>query len=68
MSHEIRTPLNTIMGFSESLLGEDKLTEEVVKRDTKSIHSASVSLLDLVNNILDISRIESGKEEMEDKE
>ena len=68
MSHEIRTPLNTIMGFSESLLGEDKLTEEVVKRDTKSIHSASVSLLDLVNNILDISRIESGKEEKEEKE
>ena len=68
MSHEIRTPLNTIMGFSESLLGEDKLNEEVVKRDTKSIHSASVSLLDLVNNILDISRIESGKEEKEEKE
>lgn len=68
MSHEIRTPLNTIMGFSESLLGEDKLTEEVVKRDTKSIHDASVNLLDLVNNILDVSRIESGKEVLEEKE
>lgn len=68
MSHEIRTPLNTIMGFSQSLLGEDKLTEEVVKRDTKSIHDASVNLLDLVNNILDVSRIESGKEVLEEKE
>lgn len=62
MSHEIRTPLNTIMGFSESLLNEKSLTEDVVKRDTKSIHDASISLLDLINNILDISRIESGKE------
>lgn len=68
MSHEIRTPLNTIMGFSESLLNEKNLTEEIVKRDTKSIHSASVTLLDLVNNILDISRIESGKEKKEEKE
>lgn len=68
MSHEIRTPLNTIMGFSESLLGEEVLTEEVVKRDTKSIHDASVNLLDLVNNILDVSRIESGKEVLEEKE
>lgn len=68
MSHEIRTPLNTIMGFSESLLNEKNLTEEIVKRDTQSIHSASVTLLDLVNNILDISRIESGKEKKEEKE
>ena len=68
MSHEIRTPLNTIMGFSESLLNEKNLTEEIVKRDTESIHDASVTLLDLVNNILDISRIESGKEKKEEKE
>jgi signal transduction histidine kinase len=67
MSHEIRTPLNTIMGFSESLLNEKSLTEDVVKRDTKSIHDASISLLDLINNILDISRIESGKESVEEK-
>lgn len=68
MSHEIRTPLNTIMGFSESLLNEKVLTEKVVKRDTQNIHDASVNLLDLVNNILDISRIESGKETVKEKE
>ncbi len=68
MSHEIRTPLNTILGFSESLLDEKDLTSEVVKRDTKSIYDASVNLMDLINNILDISRIESGKEKREEKE
>jgi len=68
MSHEIRTPMNTILGFSESLLNEKNLTEEIVKRDTESIHSASVSLLDLINNILDISRLESGKEKVDEKD
>ena len=68
MSHEIRTPLNTILGFSESLLREKELTEDIVKKDSKSIHDASVILLELINNILDISRIESGKEEKEEKE
>ena len=68
MSHEIRTPLNTILGFSESLLSEKKLTKEMVIRDVKSIYDASDVLLELINNILDISRIESGKEELEIKE
>lgn len=68
MSHEIRTPLNTILGFSESLLREKELTEEIVKRDTKSIHAASINLLELINNILDISRIESDKEEITPRE
>ena len=62
MSHEIRTPMNTILGFSESLLKEPQLTEEIVKRDLKNISAASATLLDLINNILDISRIESGEE------
>lgn len=68
MSHEIRTPMNTILGFSESLLKEEKLTPQIVKRDIESVHDASVSLLDLINNILDISRIESGKEIKEERE
>ena len=62
MSHEIRTPLNTILGFSRSLLREKKLTKEMVNKDVTSIYAASISLLDLINNILDISKIESGKE------
>lgn len=64
MSHEIRTPMNTILGFSEVLLNEKELTEEIVKNDTKNIRDAGVVLLDLINNILDISRIESNKEEL----
>jgi CheY-like chemotaxis protein len=68
MSHEIRTPMNTILGFSESLLNEKELTQEIVKKDIKSIYDASINLLDLINNILDISRIESGKEKLEEKE
>ena len=62
MSHEIRTPMNTIVGFSESLLNDKNLTEDVLKKDLESINSASDSLMDLINNILDISRIESGQE------
>ncbi len=68
MSHEIRTPMNTILGFSESLLNEKNLTEEIVKKDVESIHLASISLLDLINNILDISRLESGKEKVDEKD
>ncbi len=68
MSHEIRTPLNTILGFSTSLLREKNLTEDMVKRDVKNIHTASISLLDLINNILDISKIESNKEEIVQKD
>ena len=68
MSHEIRTPMSTIMGFSESLLRDADLTEETVKHDTKYIHIAAVSLLDLINNILDLSRIDSEKETIVDQE
>ena len=66
MSHEIRTPMNTILGFSESLLNEQQLTEEIVKRDLSNISSASSTLLDLINNILDISKIESGEETLKE--
>lgn len=62
MSHAIRTPLNTILGFSAVLYKENKLQPDIVKRDVSSIHDAAIILLDLINNILDISRIESNKE------
>ncbi len=64
MSHEIRTPMNTIIGFSEALLNEDNLTLDIVKKDMKSIKEASSTLLDLLNNILDISNIEAGDEKI----
>ena len=68
ISHEIRTPMNTILGFSQALLEERKLTEDIVKRDAVNIREASANLLELINNILDISRIESGKEIIDTKD
>lgn len=68
ISHEIRTPMNTILGFSQALLEEKHLDESTVKRDVRDIKEASGDLLELINNILDISRIESGKEKIETKE
>ena len=68
ISHAIRTPMNTVLGFSQSLLEERELTEDKVKKDVQDIKEASTNLLELINNILDISRIESGKEEIESKD
>ena len=62
MSHEIRTPMNSIMGFSESLLKDDNIDKEIFKKDLQSIYEASNNLLSVINNILDVSRLESGKE------
>ena len=62
MSHQLRTPMNTILGFSESLLTDENPTIEEVKEDSKNIKEASRKLLDLVNSILDISKLESEKE------
>lgn len=67
MSHEIRTPMNVIMGFSDSLLKTDYLNENVVKRDVGYIHKASKNLLEIINNILNISRLESKREIVEKK-
>lgn len=61
MSHEMRTPMNTILGFGVSLLQDQTLTEEVARRDIKSISDASNNLMDLINNILDISKLDSGE-------
>jgi PAS domain S-box-containing protein len=62
MSHELRTPLHTIIGFSELLAEEleGPLTEKQ-KRFVNHIHRDSLHLLELINDILDLSRIESGK-------
>lgn len=68
MSHEIRTPMNVILGFSETLMNKDTLTEDAVKKDVKNIYNAGKTLLEIINNILIFSRIESGKEKIEEAE
>lgn len=62
MSHEIRTPLNAIVGFSQALQEED--LPDSAKDEVSDIVSASNSLLELVNGILDISKIEADKLEI----
>ena len=67
MSHEIRSPMNAIIGFSESLVNGD-FDEASVKEDILSINQAGTNLLDIINNILDISKIETGLETIDYKE
>lgn len=62
MSHEIRTPLNAISGFSQCI--ETSETLEEAKENAKDIISASQTLLEIINGILDISKIEAGKLEI----
>lgn len=62
MSHEIRTPLNAIVGFSECIKQADSLAE--AKENAEDVITASNTLLEIVNGILDISKIESGKLEL----
>ena len=59
MSHEIRTPINTIIGLDEMILRED-ISEEVAD-DARNIRAASKILLSLINDILDMSKMESGR-------
>ncbi len=62
MSHEIRTPINTIIGLNEIILREQ--TSEEVAENARNIQGASKLLLSLINDILDISKIKSGKMEI----
>ncbi len=70
MSHELRTPLNAIIGFSEIIqqeilgpLGNDKYREYI-----KNIHVSGKHLLDLINDVLDLSKIEAGHLELQEEE
>ena len=59
LSHEIRTPLNAVMGFSELL--EEDLTDPQQLSYLEAIHSGGKSLLGLLNDLLDLSKVEAGK-------
>ena len=62
MSHEIRTPINAVLGMNEMILREGK--DPAVARYARNIRSAGKTLLDLINDVLDLSKIESGKIEI----
>jgi len=63
MSHEIRTPINTIIGLNETTLRQKDLPEDVIE-NSLNIQNASRMLLSLINDILDLSKIESGRMEL----
>jgi len=63
MSHEIRTPMNAVLGYTELL--SSLITEQTQKNYIESIESSGRSLLILINDILDLSKIESGKLELQ---
>jgi two-component system, cell cycle sensor histidine kinase PleC len=69
MSHELRTPLNAILGFSEVMSAEvmGPLANPVYKEYAGDIHRSGQHLLDLINEILDLSRIEAGKYELSEE-
>jgi signal transduction histidine kinase/DNA-binding response OmpR family regulator len=62
MSHEVRTPLNGVIGMTE-ILAQTKLDEEQ-RGYVRNIHSSANNLLELLNNVLDVSKIQSGKLEL----
>ena len=65
MSHELRTPLNSIIGFSRVILkGIDGPLTDMQKQDLETIHSSGQHLLNLINDLLDQSKIEAGKMEL----
>ena len=66
MSHEIRTPMNAIIGLSQSILANDDIPKSI-SEDVKNINKAGDTLLEIVNNILDITKIEEGKTTLNNK-
>jgi two-component system cell cycle sensor histidine kinase PleC len=69
MSHELRTPLNAILGFSEVMKSEifGAHAVEAYKDYSADIHNSGVHLLNLINEILDLSRIEAGRYELNEE-
>jgi len=66
MSHELRTPLNAVIGFSEIIKNEifGKIGSKKYVEYASDIHSSGIHLLDLINDILDLSKVESGRQKL----
>lgn len=62
MSYELRSPMNAILGFTDSLLLKDTINIDDLKEDTKSIIMSSKKLLELINSIIDLSKIDSNND------
>lgn len=69
LSTEIRTPMSNIVGFSNLIMLEkNKIDLNTIKKDGVEIHKEAINLLNIINNILDLSRFEAGKEIKEERE
>ncbi len=67
MSHEIRTPLTAVIGQAEAIIHGD-FDDNVIAKEVEVIHSNSLHLLQLINDILDLSKIEANKFELEERQ
>jgi PAS domain S-box-containing protein len=61
ISHDLRTPFSSIMGFTDLLIGDEDLTEEEKKQYVRFIQESSKSMLELVNSLLDWTRLQTGR-------
>jgi two-component system cell cycle sensor histidine kinase PleC len=70
MSHELRTPLNTVIGFSKLLMEHErrKLPDDEIVEYANLVHDAASHLLSVINDILDISKIQSGRYTLDNRE
>jgi signal transduction histidine kinase len=68
MSHELRTPLNAVIGYSEMLEEEARASQDRFVPDLRKIQGAARHLLELINELLDLSKMEAGKMELEAEE
>ena len=68
MSHEIRTPMNAILGFTDLLRRGVSRDEDESRKHLETVHSSGQHLLNLINDILDLSKVESGKYDLEEIE
>jgi signal transduction histidine kinase len=65
MSHEIRTPMNAVLGFTDLLRRGYHKSDAEMKKHLNTIHSSGKHLLELINDILDLAKVESGRLELE---